>query len=75
MHPHGGLAPTCRLRAPSCRGFSCAIDQHAQEYLKIVVGSSEAQQTLEALAILVALWLWKQSWALVRSTLEVRADN
>ena len=70
-----GIGAYLQVEGAMVSWFSCAVDQHAQDYLKIVVGSSEAQQTLEALAILVALRLWKQSWALVRSTLEVRADN
>ena len=49
--------------------YACSIHSDALEYLKITTGSSEGQQTLEALAILVSLRLWKSSWSQVRSTL------
>ena len=44
-------------------------------YLSIVIGSAEAQQVLETLAILVALRIWKSYWKSLRIVITVRSDN
>ena len=43
--------------------------------LKIDVGSPNGQQILEALAMLIALRVWRQRWRQLRSTVVVRGDN
>eukprot|EP00971_Amphidinium_carterae_P224794 4459414-Amphidinium_carterae.1 len=45
------------------------------QYLGIVVGDAASQQTLECLALLVALRFWHAEWAQSRVHLTVRADN
>ena len=45
------------------------------DLLDISIGSSESQQTMEALAGLVALRIWKQHWMSARAFLALRSDN
>ncbi|CAE8627265.1 unnamed protein product [Polarella glacialis] len=57
--------------------FSLPIFKIDAEVLRITesLGSCECQQTVECLALLQALRLWKTSWAAVRVQLIVRSDN
>jgi hypothetical protein len=57
--------------------FSLPIFKVDAEVLRITesLGSCECQQTVECLALLQALRLWKTSWATVRVQLIVRSDN
>ena len=50
---------------------------HAQDLqrLGVRIGGCEGQQALEALAVVVALRLWKQVWAEKRSNITVKSDN
>ena len=45
------------------------------KFFRQEIGSCEGQQTWEALAILVALRVWKSLWQHVRARLSIRADN
>ena len=54
--------------------YHCAVSAHDIDILGIESGSSESQQALEALAILVALKVWIQH-SKERIQLRVRGDN
>eukprot|EP00971_Amphidinium_carterae_P319386 6347776-Amphidinium_carterae.1 len=55
--------------------FHSRLSEFEIQYLSIVVGDAASQQTLECLALLVALRFWHTQWAQSRVHLTVRADN
>ena len=55
--------------------FSCSLSPYECDLLGICVGSSTAQQIVEALAVLVALRCWKATWLHERVVLRVRSDS
>ena len=55
--------------------FAEPLTRDDAKILHIPVGSPEAQQVAEAMAILIALRLWFKFWANGRVRLEVRSDS
>jgi hypothetical protein len=55
--------------------FSSSLSVAEQEILGITLGDCAAQQTVEALAALVALRTWHPRWAMRRPTIRVRSDS
>ena len=55
--------------------FAIGITDADCDILHIEVGSSKSQQTVEALAGLIALRVWSQHWQGQRAVLQVRSDN
>ena len=55
--------------------FACGIGEEEQQILEIRTAESAAQQVVEALAVLVALRLWKDRWLHTRVTLKVKSDS
>ena len=55
--------------------FADRLHPEDQRLLGIRVGGSEGQQALEALAVVVALRLWKDKWSEKRCTIAVKSDN
>jgi hypothetical protein len=55
--------------------FADRISAWDTAVLKAEIGSSASQQAFEALAMLVALRIWKDFWKHERAFLSVRADN
>jgi hypothetical protein len=58
-----------------CAFFATDVPENIAAHLSCTVGSHRSQQTFEALAIMIALRVWKPSWDKIRAVLEVRADN
>jgi hypothetical protein len=55
--------------------FASALSTEELELLGIELGQSSAQQTVEALAALVALRAWHHRWEAHRATIRVRSDS
>ena len=55
--------------------FACVISTAEKELLHIVEGDCAAQQTVEALAVLVALRAWKNQWIHKRVMLKIKSDS
>jgi hypothetical protein len=55
--------------------FASALATEELSILGITLGESAAQQTVEALAALVALRAWKHHWVNSRATVRVRSDS
>jgi hypothetical protein len=55
--------------------FASALATEELVILGITLGESSAQQTVEALAALVALRAWKHHWQNSRATVRVRSDS
>jgi hypothetical protein len=55
--------------------FASALSTEELDILGIKLGESSAQQTVEALAALVALRAWSHHWKNCRATLRVRSDS
>ena len=55
--------------------FACGLGEEEQQILDIRTADSAAQQVVEALAVLVALRLWKKRWLHSRVNLKVKSDS
>ena len=55
--------------------FSAPVSEDDCHILGIVKGSPDSQQICEALAMLIALRVWRDSWRQWRSAVAVRGDN
>jgi hypothetical protein len=55
--------------------FSSSLSLEERETLGITLGDCAAQQTVEALAALVALRAWHSRWHMLRPTVRIRSDS
>ena len=55
--------------------FSSPVSKHDETILGITIGSPNGQQILEALALLVALRLWRRYWSTRGVHLQVKGDS
>ena len=55
--------------------FTAALTKHDCDSLGVEIGSSSSQQVIEALAILIALRLWRQYWCANGVVLRIRSDS
>ncbi len=76
MHPHGGSDGA--LLAPNgvvLEYFANVIQPHDTDLLGVVIGSCRSQAVLEALAVLVALRIWRDKLSGTNICITLRADN
>jgi hypothetical protein len=55
--------------------YSCPLGVEEAALLSIEIGSSAAQQAVEALAVLIALRLWSHEWRSTGAIIRVRSDS
>ena len=55
--------------------YSSPVDSFDEKILRLSIGDAAGQQVLEALAVLVALRLWRHYWARVGVSLRIRSDS
>lgn len=72
--PWGIGAVLLRQKRPT-RYIAQEVTRHDVEQLNIAAWSQTSQQSLEALAMLVAVREWRACWRRSRSALRVRSDN
>lgn len=70
-----GIGAVPLRRGRPTRYLAQEVTQHDVEQLNIEAGSRTSQQSLEALAMLVAVREWSACWRRSRSALRVRGDN
>jgi hypothetical protein len=71
-----GLGGAIFFDGTPCEFFTSPVTNHDERLLRIEIGSSAAQQTVEALAVLVAFRLWQRKFmAGGRCCLRVRSDS
>jgi len=70
-----GLGGTLSINGVFTHWFACSLSAEECQLLRIEVGSSSCQQTVESLAALVALRVWHTQWSQARAVLKVRSDS
>ena len=70
-----GMGATLQLDGEFLEFFAIGISDADCDILQIEVGSSKSQQTVEALAGLIALRVWSRFWQGQRAVLQIRSDN
>eukprot|EP00435_Cladocopium_sp_Y103_P047858 s2395_g14.t1 len=70
-----GMGATLQLDGVFMEYFAIKIDPEDEQTLEVPAGRHEGQQTWEALAGLVSLRHWKDSWLGQRARLHIRSDN
>ena len=55
--------------------YSAPLTKHDCDSLAIVLGSSTSQQAVEALAILIALRIWRKHWCTEGVILRIKSDS
>ena len=70
-----GMGAALQINGEFKEFFAVGISDFDCQLLQIEIGSSKSQQTVEALAGLIALRLWSQYWQGQRAVLQIRSDN
>ena len=70
-----GLGGVLVINSHPISWFASALSTEELSVLGIELGESAAQQTVEALAALVALRAWRHHWQNCRATVRVRSDS
>ena len=70
-----GLGGVLVINGSPVSWFASALSTDELHVLDVKLGDCAAQQTVEALAALVALRAWKQHWVNSRATVRVRSDS
>ena len=70
-----GMGATLQIDGEFTEFFAVGITDSDCDILQIEVGSSKSQQTVEALAGLIAMRVWSRFWQGQRAVLQIRSDN